>query len=225
MADENSTSFLIQLARWLATVTPSTWGKVLGELWQTGQKLWRDLGDKGLYEVLEYTSTLELLDKRGKQAFVRKYEKVRYLQNNIIAYQDKAWGDGEILIDYRCSPGIPVDHYRPGRKTYILISLREARNQGEVDEFNIEWGMRKGFLRPSELWEVQINHRTKQAKLQVIFPATRPPLRVSLIEGHSQCPRPLGNEAQHQLPDGRWMVAWETTRPRLHETYSLKWDW
>jgi len=31
---------------------------------------------------------------------------VRYLQDNVIAYRDQAWGDGEILVDYRCTPGI-----------------------------------------------------------------------------------------------------------------------
>ena len=69
---------------------------------------------KGLYEVLDYEATLELTDKKGKRAFVRKYEKVRYLQNNNIAFQDQAWGDGKILINYRCTPGFPVDTYRSG---------------------------------------------------------------------------------------------------------------
>jgi len=61
---------------------------------------------QGLYEVLDYEATLELKDKRGKRACVRKYEKVRYLQNNIITFQDQAWGDGKILINYRLLPRI-----------------------------------------------------------------------------------------------------------------------
>ena len=69
---------------------------------------------KGLYKVLNYEATLDLKDKRGKNAVVNKYEMVRYLQNNIIAFQDQAWGDGKILLYYRCSPGIPVDKYRSG---------------------------------------------------------------------------------------------------------------
>ena len=52
---------------------------------------------RGLYEVLEYESTLELLDASGKCARFSKRQRVRYLQNNIIAYQDQAWGDGEIF--------------------------------------------------------------------------------------------------------------------------------
>jgi len=178
-----------------------------------------------MYEVIYYESTLELLDKRGERALVRKHEKVRYLQNSIIAYQDQAWGDGEILINYRCAPGIPVDRYRPGKKTYILISLREVKNRGDEDEFNMEWEIRKGFLRQTELWEAEINHRMKKLRIQVIFPPSRPPRRASLVEESSQRTRPLSEEAQVRLPDSRWLVFWETDRPRLHETYSLRWEW
>ena len=79
--------------------------------------------NNGMYEVLEYESTLELKDRGGKRATFKKQEKVRYLQDNIIAYQDQAWGDGEILVNYRCTPDTPVDRYRSGCKTYIPSRL------------------------------------------------------------------------------------------------------
>jgi hypothetical protein len=63
---------------------------------------------------------------------------VRYLQDNVIGYQDQAWRDEEIFVGYRCSPGTPVGRYRSGYKTYILISRREIKNKGDVDEFNVE---------------------------------------------------------------------------------------
>ena len=72
-------------------------------------------------------------DQEGKSATFKKREKVRYLQDGVIAYQDQAWGDGQILVGYRCSPGTPVDRYRSGHKTYILISRREVKNKGEID--------------------------------------------------------------------------------------------
>jgi hypothetical protein len=62
----------------------------------------------GMYEVLDYHTELELLDVKGKKAVFRKVQKVRFLQNNIIAYYDKAWGDGDIFVDYKCSPGVGV---------------------------------------------------------------------------------------------------------------------
>ena len=73
-------------------------------------------------------------------------KKIKYLQNNIITYPDYAWGDGDILIDYKCSLGVPVNQYRSGYKTYILLSLREVKNKGDTDVYNIQWRIKNGFL-------------------------------------------------------------------------------
>ena len=150
------------------------WIDVLAEVWKLIRHLWQGLADEGIYEVLEYESTLELQDDKGEMGKFQKRELVRYRQNNIIAYQDHAWGDGEILLNYRCAPGIVVDRYRPGQKTFLLISLREPKRRGDIDEFSIEWDMRNGFTRSEELWETEIRHRTKQMKVRIIFPKSRP---------------------------------------------------
>jgi len=62
-------------------------------------KLW--FASKGMFEVLDYETILEIKDRNGRKARVTKNQKVRYLQDNIIAYQDQAWGDGEILKNYQ----------------------------------------------------------------------------------------------------------------------------
>jgi hypothetical protein len=225
MADETSNSPSAQIPRLIVALLTSQWVGVLAELWKLVRKIASGLSEEGLYEVLEYEATLELLDKEGEKAQFRKREKVRYLQSQTIAYQDQAWADGEILLDYRCAPGVPVDKYRPGQKTYILISLREVKRRGDIDEFNIEWGMQNSFLRRSEQWETEVSHRTKNVKVQLMFPEKRPPIRVSMMDGISQRAQPLTEDAQVQLPDGRWLVSWEMDRPRLYGRYVLKWDW
>ncbi|MFW6116851.1 MAG: hypothetical protein ACOC6F_03910, partial [bacterium] len=111
------------------------WAAVLGDTLKALRRVIQGRSYRGLYEVLEYESTLELRDCEGKTAIFTKREKVRYLQDNVIAYQDQAWGDEESLLDYRCTPGTPVDRYRSGYKTYILISRREVKDKGDVDEF------------------------------------------------------------------------------------------
>ena len=75
------------------------WKQVMGDLWIAGKNMLSKLGDQGLYEVLEYDTTLELKDGKGERAVFRKCQKVRYLQDNVIAYQDQAWGDGKILVN------------------------------------------------------------------------------------------------------------------------------
>jgi hypothetical protein len=135
MSDEEIKSNASQFTRLVDILLGLPWLEAMAELCKAGQKLLRGMSAEGMYEVLEYESALEIKDKRGEQALFRKREKVRYLQNNIIAFQDQAWGDGKILVNYRCAPGFPVDTYRSGYKSYILISLREVKNHGDIDEF------------------------------------------------------------------------------------------
>lgn len=201
------------------------WFEIVGKLWGGVRKILRGLSNEGMYEVLDFESTLELLDRRGERAVYRKREKVKYLQDYIIAYQDQAWGDGDILLNYRCKPGVAVDRYTPGRTAHILISLHDVKYRGDIDEFKIEWGIQKGFLRNQELWETEISHRTKHLKTQLIFPKTRPPQRVSINENLHRRSYPLDRESISQLPDGRWLASWETDHPKLHECYTLCWEW
>ena len=201
------------------------WLDIFAELVKVTRKLWQGLADEGMYEVLEHEATLEILDKKGKRARVHKRQKVRYRQNNIIAYQDQAWGDGEILLNYRCSPGGVVDRYRPGHKTFLLISLRDSKHHGDVDEFNMEWGIRDGFLREKEFWETEVSHRTKQLWIRVIFPKDRLPQRSWLVEALRRRKNRLVEESLAKLPDGRWQLSWQANHPRLNERYQLHWEW
>lgn len=201
-------------------------------IWEIGhnlvqlfRRIQRIIPPNGIYEVLDYESILELKDAKGKLATFQKRQKVRYLQDNIIAYQDQAWGDGEILINYRATPGKPVDFYRPGQTTYILIALQNVRNFGERDEFVIDWEMKNSFLRTRELWETSVDHLTRRLKLNVIFPAQRPPQRVYVIENSLHKAKLIGDEELVRGTDGRWLFHWETDRVRQHEDYVVQWDW
>jgi hypothetical protein len=123
MADDKRDDYRNLLNRLTGLLSGLPWLEIVGEAWKIGRKLLQGRTNEGLCEVLEYESTLELKDAEGRRAVFKKREKIRYLQDNIIAYQDQAWGDGKILIGYHCTPGRPVDRYRSGHKTYILISI------------------------------------------------------------------------------------------------------
>jgi hypothetical protein len=198
---------------------------LLGDLYSWGKSYLQRMTNPGMYEVLNYETTLEILDNKGEKAMLNKKEEVKFLQNNIIAYQDQAWGDGKILLDYKCSPGTPVDRYRSGYKTHILISLREVKNKGDIDEFNIEWGIENGFLSKTGFWATEICQNTKRIVIQVIFPKTRPPIRALILEKNIQRTYPLDGIDKKELPDGRWLVSWEKNQPRLYEHYILNWEW
>jgi len=198
---------------------------LIPELLGAARKLLSRRAAEGVYEVLDYECTLELLDKKGTRATVQKQEKVRYLQDYITTFQDQAWGDGEILLDYKCSPGLAVDQYPLGHKTYKLISLRDLKRKGEEQEFRIQWKMRNGFLKQTGFWGTTINHPTKKVEVKVVFPRDRPPMHASIVESDLHRTHPLAPEAWQQLPDGRSMVVWELSNPILNEDYILRWEW
>ncbi|MFC1959362.1 hypothetical protein ACFLYO_01510 [Chloroflexota bacterium] len=180
---------------------------------------------EGIYEVLDYQSTLELKDSKGKRAVFYKQQRVRFLQDNIIAYQDKAWGDGEIFADYKCAPGVAVDRYREGHRWRTLISLRETKNRRDVEEFHIERSIRDGFTKSVEEFQVDIDHVTRKLTLSVAFPRTRMPEEVSLIEQNADRTTDLGPYHRRVLPNGGVKMVWQTNSPRLFESYILRWKW
>jgi len=225
MADEKRNDDQSLFDKLIAVLSVLPWPEALGDLWKIMRNMMQGWSYRGMYEVLDYESTLELKDRGGKRATFKKRERVRYLQDNVIAYQDQAWGDGKVLVNYCCTPGTPVDRYRSGYKTYVLISRREVKTKGEVDEFNIEWGVRQGFLKRTGHWETDVTHRTRHLKMNVIFPKSRPPRCATLVEGNRQRSHNLGKGAQMLLPDGRWLVTWETRKARLYENYILQWEW
>jgi hypothetical protein len=174
---------------------------------------------------LDFQTTLEIHDAEGKSATFSKKENVLFLQDNIIAYQDQAWGDGNILLNYQCDPGFPVDFYRLGHKTYILISLHDVKNRGDEGNFSMRWGIKDGFLKTDGFWETDICHTTQHMSIHVIFPNSRPPRKWFIVELNHQKIIDLGKETLSQLPDKRWVLSWEKNQPRLYEDYILKWEW
>ena len=179
----------------------------------------------GSYEVLEHEVTLELHDTKGQHATYLKRQKVRFLQDNVIAYQDQAWGDGNIFEEYKCSPGVPVDKYREAYRYRILISLRETKNYGDVQEFNIERKIRGGFVGDTQDFQTQVDQRTYKLSISVIFPRKRTPKELWLLERNSTKTFPLTPEQIITLPDGRVQAIWSSNKPRLFEAYTLRWKW
>jgi hypothetical protein len=77
--------------------------------------------DRGLYEFLLYDATLELRDVHGHTAILRKHQRVKFLQDHILAFEDVVWGDGDLFARYRVSPGVEADRYQEGDRWTVLV--------------------------------------------------------------------------------------------------------
>lgn len=222
---KNTENNITDTAQWLSRLSMVPWLEVIAFAWKIGRKLWRGLADEGMYEVLDFHASLELLNTKGTRAHCQKHQKVRFVQNGIFAYQDQIWGDGDQLVNYQCSPGVERDRYRRDEKTFILISLRDTKHRGELEEFHIARDIHDGFVRKHEQWGVDISHQTKHCQLTLIFPANRQPKRIeqrTYLQGTKQV---LHTNSINQLADGRWQVRWKVSKPRLNERYIFWWEW
>lgn len=178
----------------------------------------------GIYEILVYETTLEL-STTGKTAIFLKRQKVRFLQDNIISFQDYAWGDGEIFAEYEVSPGVVADRYQVGDRWHILISLRQMKKRGDLEEFFITATFKDAFLRREEWQQVEIRHQTRHLKMTIIFPQSRHCKRAVIQQRRRHWSIELDNKQMSVLPDGRQVVIWETNNIEPLEVYTLWWEW
>jgi len=180
---------------------------------------------QGIYDVLYQRRIIEIHDGDGEVVTVDTVAKLRFRQNHVAALTDYVWGDGEILADYRCSPGVPVDHYKEGSRYAVLISLREHKHHGDVLVLRTHRMIRGGFTRNEECWECDVYHRTGRIELKVIFPLERTCTRATASRRNAHETVALGLEHFSTLPDGRQQLRWVIKRPKLHERYVLHWTW
>lgn len=216
------------LCRLLNVLTESSSVVLLRNLlhiWNILDQLRDRISYHGMYEVLDYDSKLEIIEPKGEKAALTRYEVIRFLQDNVVAIHDHAWGDGELFAKYHCQPGVPVDFYEDGSKHNVLISLRETKNRGDVTGLSIERVITGGFLKDNEWLETEVDHLTSRLRLSIIFPKARPCLRATLAKRNANKTIILDERHFKTLGSGRQELSLEITRPKLHECYTIKWDW
>ena len=103
-----------------------------------------------------------------------------------------------------------VDQYQEGDRWNIVISLRETKNMGDIEEFHIQRTEKNTFTQSEEWLQTEIRRHTHRLTMNVIFPGKRPCRRAVLLQRRANRVTVLGPEHFHQLPDGRRLVTWET---------------
>lgn len=193
------------------------------DLWQLSRA--HLLPPTSLYQVNSLDIGLELCRADGSDAIYTKRSRVRFLQDHVTAYRDQAWGEGILFSEYSCAPGIPVDHYCEGDRWYTLISLRESKSRGDVEDLYIRRRIKNGFPYDDEFFFAKIDHPTQHLTLSVIFPKERLPKKLFVTEQNAKRTQELSGEYVDVLPDKRLLARWEVEKPKRYETYVLRWQW
>ena len=180
---------------------------------------------QGLFEVVDFDTTLDLKDGKGHKAEFHRHMKVRFLQDHTIGFQDHCWGDGDVLATYKISPGIVVDKYQEAGRWNILVSLRQTKNRDDTEDFYIDRTVIDGFTHDTEWLQVEVWMPIRHLRMAVQFPKHRSCTRAWLHRRSNDRVTELGNEHYHRLADGRQLIAWEHNSPKRGEVYTLHWEW
>jgi hypothetical protein len=167
-------------------------------------------GHRQTYEILRYQVTLALLDGVGNEAVLERRERVRFLQDNVITLYDHAWGDGQMFVGYRVSPGRVADRFRVGSRYRTLISLRETKNRGDLLSYRVRRRIVGGFTHDEEWLEVEVDHPTRDLSVAVTFPKERHCRSAWLVEASTNGQRPIPTrstgvgDAKEKAVVGHW---------------------
>lgn len=180
--------------------------------------------NQGIYEILDYETTLEL-STSGKTATFLKRLKVKFLQDNTISFQDYIWGDNDTLSSYSCKPGKVVDWYQEGDRWNILISLLQTKSRGDIEEFFIQTKIKNGFTKREEWQQQEIRHKTRRLRMTVVLPKRRYCTQAIIKQRSTHKSTELGPEHFGEMADGRQVITWETKDIEPLEVFTLWWEW
>jgi hypothetical protein len=180
----------------------------------------------GLYEILHDEDEWDLFDTTGGEAKLKKTRAIRFLQDEVFAIRDHAWGSGDVdLVDtYSCTPGQRVDAFWYGDRHHIIVSLREIKMRKDVGTYTITRTFRNSYLKDSEWLSAEIIHPTRSLTLRAVFPKERPPQGL-WIKQRSKGDRSKRSISSKAREDGRQVVEESIRRPRHGEEYIIGWDW
>ncbi len=199
--------------------------KIFKQFFQKGTRTLPEAIPEGIYEILEYEGTLELADLKGQTAIFRKRLRVKFLQDDVVAFHDHVWGDGRSLAAYICWPGVFADLYREGDRWNVLISLRQTKRQGSIQDYYIERFIKRGFTQAEEWWQLEMYHPIHSLKFSILFPKGRSCWQAVLLEKSTGQTSVFEPGQFTNLAGGRQRLTWETQSARRFETYTIKWRW
>jgi len=178
----------------------------------------------GLYEFDSEDHLWDIQDAEGRKAVVKKSRRIRFLQDEVFAIRDYAWGDGNVLAAFSCDPGHVADTYSSDGRHSIVITLRETKRRGDEEDFHTARTVENTFTGESEWVQAEILHNTKRVSITVLFPKDRPPTR-AWIGRRSKGDRGRKAISIEYDSDGRGRISQLVRRPKRHELYTVGWTW
>lgn len=177
---------------------------------------------KGLYEVLDYKASLDVLDAKGRTAVYQKRERVRFLRDQVTSFPDFGWGTGETFASHRVRPGRIVERRPVGPRHRSLVVLAEPQNRGDELTFEVRRLIRKGITGKRNWLEAEVNQPMGRLALCVTLPASRRVRGARLLRHREAAETAVAVRTDAQ---GKQQLSVRVVKPQLGELYTLEWGW
>ncbi len=176
------------------------------------------------YEILWHNLVLQITDAKGQRATLTRTARVRFLQRQVLALHDRVWGQGDLSLEPYVRPGRIVDRFRQDSEVHHLVSLREAKRRGETSTIEVVHAVRDVFTRPCEWFDVDVDMPTRWLRVEIRFPADRPPKEGWLSDTRTGRKLALSGSQLVRTRAGARIV-WRRRAPTLHERLRTEWCW
>lgn len=175
------------------------------------------------YENLSLSIELELCDRKGKKAILRRTQRVRFLAEETGVVRDVFWGNGRALAGYVVDGAERLAVRTEGSKQVVLLGLRTSAAKGESVTVRTERTILGAFERDEGYLETLVERETKRIRLSVLFPSGRQPTEVWL----EATPPTINSRrlAVRLTSLDRGVATWGTENPKRLVTYRMRWTW
>lgn len=183
----------------------------------------------GPYEISKMVNELDIQSIDGSLAVHRKQLSLEFLHNQVVAIWEGAYGDGEQFADFKCTPTSlrAVDEFVEGGRRHKVISLRRLYNRGDKIDVTFERTIKNALLDPErEAFLVDVTRRTQTLIIRIIFHKEHKCTEATLYRRHGKksSKEPLTQSFSYN-EEGRQVIEWKKSRPKLGDTYTFEWTW
>ena len=181
------------------------------------------LAPRMTYENVMLEAVLDICDRQGRKAVVRRKQRIRFLAEDAGLIRELVWGEGNPLADYRVQGARCLGFQREGSKSVILLTLARRPTKGEEAVISSCRLISHALTDDNGYAEMLVERPTRYVALKVLFPRTRPPREAHLTSQPPSLSKP-------SIPirfgrDGRPYLIWRYNNPNRFTTYSLRWSW
>jgi len=175
--------------------------------------------------VKENYSTIDIVDKEGKLAYVEKRQKLVCQQNNVESCLDLVGASGSVE-NYKSNHGTSTREIGDyGGQIKFVTEFREPLKKGQTLDRIVTMEFIDTFAEDEEFWQTTQHYPCEKEVVKIIFPEGRSYKKIRCIRVIGLKPIPTGISPEKSKQGTREVVKFELPLKTIDEKYRITWEW